>query len=219
MTSALASFGQSFNYDNVNRLHSVTDPFYTRSFSYDQYGNMSVSGATGLNPNAITPVNSNGNPVNPANNELVSASYDATGNQLSFAAGAYAMQYDAENHQTQLYDTVTRTEVQYVYDGAGQRVAKIAGDNTRTIYIYDALGRLATEYSPTASSSPACQTCYLTRDYLGSLKVVTDANQNVISLHDYTPFGEEIYSGSAGRSAKFGQWDGLSQRFIGQERD
>ncbi len=130
----------------MNRVSTITDSAYSLNFNYDPYGNMSVSQNTGVNLSPVTPVNTNGSPFNGVSNQLNSAGYDAAGNQISFASGAYTIQYDAENHQTQLYDTGTQTEVVYVYDGSGQRVAKITGDNSRTIYIYDALGQLALEY-------------------------------------------------------------------------
>ena len=49
--------------------------------------------------------------------------------------------------------------------------------------------------------------------------MVTDSNRRVISLHDYLPYGEEIYAGQAGRANPFGAPDGTRQRFTGQERD
>jgi len=40
--------------------------------------------------------------------------------------------------------------------------------------------------------APACVTCYLSYDHLGSVRLVTNQNANVISRHDYLPLGEEI---------------------------
>ncbi len=70
-----------------------------------------------------------------------------------------------------------------------------------------------------ASGSP-CATCYLSFDHLGSVRLVTDQNHNMVARHDYLPFGEE-YSGWADRpgSLQFGYTDGVSQRFTGQNRD
>lgn len=50
--------------------------------------------------------------------------------------------------------------------------------------------------------------CYLTYDHLGSVRMVTDKNANVISRHDYLPFGEEIPSGVGGtqRAVWRGRW-------------
>jgi uncharacterized protein RhaS with RHS repeats len=88
-----------------------------------------------------------------------------------------------------------------------------------TIYVYDALGQLAAEYN-TFATTPACQTCYLSTDHLGSIRLVTDQSGNVVVRHDYLPFGEEIPANTAGRN---GEWalsaDNVSERFTGQVRD
>lgn len=68
-----------------------------------------------------------------------------------------------------------------------------------TVYVYDALGRLAAEYNSTNPPAQPCTTCYLFYDHLGSLRLVTDASANVIARHDYLPFGDEIPGGVAGR--------------------
>jgi RHS repeat-associated protein len=51
--------------------------------------------------------------------------------------------------------------------------------------------------------------------------MVTDQNGNVVKRHDFTPFGEEVYAGTAGRTATWsvGLPDYLSQKFTGKERD
>ncbi len=84
--------------------------------------------------------------------------------------------------------------------------------------VYDAFGQLA-EYRTNSASAPPCRTCYLTSDHLGSVQVVTDGNGQVVSLHDYLPWGEEIPNGQAGRNGAFGAGDGVPPRFTGQERD
>jgi hypothetical protein len=56
--------------------------------------------------------------------------------------------------------------------------------------VYDAFENLAAEWGTVASA--ACTTCYLSYDHLGSVRLVTDQNANVVTRHDYLPFGEEI---------------------------
>lgn len=97
------------------------------------------------------------------------------------------------------------------------RVEK-SGINGTTVYVYDAFGHLAAEYAAPAHPAP-CTTCYLSYDHLGSVRLVTDQNHQVIARHDFLPFGEELTSGQAGRTSQFGATDGVSQRFTGQERD
>jgi RHS repeat-associated protein len=97
---------------------------------------------------------------------------------------------------------------------------QIAGAGTTTVYVYDAFGQLAAEYSNAGTTTPPCTTCYLSYDHLGSIRMVTDQNGNVISRHDYLPFGEEIPGGVAGRNSQFGPAnDNIAQKFTGQTRD
>jgi hypothetical protein len=69
---------------------------------------------------------------------------------------------------------------------------------------YDAFGKLAAMYNNFAAITPACTTCYLTTDYLGSVRMVTDPNANVVARHDYLPFGQEILAGQAAWNSQLG---------------
>ena len=223
------TFTQSYTYDNVNRLGSVVDnnancPIaatapatvpvcYSRSFGYDNFGNMYISGAAGIGAAGNAPQASS---LYNGNNQLKSGSYDAAGNQTVVNGNAVA--YDAENRQTSVaYAGSAET---YVYDGDGRRVEKVQpGGGRVTVFVYDAQGRMASEYSNLADAS-GCQTCYLSPDHLGTARLVTDENGNVIARHDYLPFGEEIAASQAGRGSQWGAGnDGIKQKFTGKERD
>jgi RHS repeat-associated protein len=104
----------------------------------------------------------------------------------------------------------------YVYDGDGKRVMK--WDSTGTIvYVYDALGQLAAEYTTTAPQNNGIS--YLTTDHLGSTRVVSGKDgQGVATVkarYDYLPFGEEMPTGLGGRNYLS---DNTKQKFIGHER-
>jgi RHS repeat-associated protein len=136
------------------------------------------------------------------------------------------------------------------YDGEGQRVRKQSsayiGSGVDVLFVYDMFGHLISEfngnqglcgeggcpppvqkeyiYGPSglaATIEPANGTTYLTPDHLGSPRVLTRASGNVISRHDYLPFGEEVYAGTGGRTTAQGYVasDGMRQKFTGQERD
>jgi RHS repeat-associated protein len=93
------------------------------------------------------------------------------------------------------------------------------GGGMTTVFVYDALGELAAEYSNAANTS-ACLTCYLSYDHLGTTRLVTNGSGQVVSRHDYLPFGEEIPSGVGGRDGTWGSGaDGVNQKFTGKERD
>jgi RHS repeat-associated protein len=229
----LPQFSESFTYDGENRLTSASDSGgWSRGFSYDQWGNMAVTANNGVpamnvnTPQSLSLFN--------ANNQRTDQTYFPNGNLKSIQPGI-TLAYDAENRQT------SAGGYSYSYDGAGHRVAKIGGGAT-TIYVYDAAGQLAEEYAPgsawkkdyvrlgsqliaeeyngTVSASMPCTTCYFTYDHLGTVRLITDQNANVISRHDYLPFGEEIPANTAGRGSQWGPGnDTVTQKFTGKERD
>jgi hypothetical protein len=83
--------------------------------------------------------------------------------------------------------------------------------------VYDALGRLSTEYE--AGVAGPLQPRYLTMDQLGSVRMATDGAGNVVRRADYLPFGEEMPAGLGGRTlVGYGQ-AGPRQRFTGQESE
>ncbi|HEX4808036.1 MAG TPA: RHS repeat-associated core domain-containing protein, partial [Bryobacteraceae bacterium] len=203
-----------YNYDGVNRLIAANDNNWSRSFGYDPYGNMWVTGATGITPSSLTPTGSNG--YN-ANNQLtVNAGYDASGNQTTF--GVNTMAYDAESRQIGVSNTNPGMQAAYFYDGDGKRVMRSI-NGASTTYVYDAAGELAAEYDSAPPAVPPCTTCYLSWDHLGSTRLVTDQSDNVVSRHDYLPFGEEIAAGVGGRTSVWGASDLVTQKFTSKERD
>ncbi len=209
----LQQFAESFGYDTVNRLNSATDGGgWSRSFGYDAYGNSWVITAAGGPWSGSTPVAST---VFTGANQISGTSYDASGDQLQ--VNGNTVSYDAENRMT----TVTESGASetLAYDGAGQRVEKMLPTVT-TVYVYDAFGQLAAEYSSAGGNTLACSTCYLSVDHLGSTRMVTDQNGNVVARHDYLPFGEELAGGTVGRSGQWGPGnDNINQKFTGQIRD
>ncbi len=231
---SMTDFGQSFTYDGVNRLSSVSDSGgYSRSFGYDQYGNSWVSALSGIGYGPATPA---WNIYSATTNQIPSSPYDAAGNMLALPP-SYTFTYDAENRQTSEVNSGTPNAT-YSYDGNGARVQRAVTGSANASYVYDAFGQLAAEYAPAATLSKEyirfggqvvaienatagapCQTCYLSYDHLGSVRLVTDQNANIIARHDYLPFGEEILGGEAGRSSQWGATDSVNQKFTGQERD
>ncbi len=213
------SFTDSYLYDGVNRLISVTDTMtgsgaqnYSRGFGYDAYGNMWVSTSSGITPQGNTPSSINSFTAN--TNQLSGTSYDQAGNQTQVNGNTQA--YDAENRQVSV--TFAGASEFYVYDGDGKRVEK-AGASGATVFVYDAMGRMAAEYSTAANGSP-CSTCYLSADHLGTTRLVVDGSGNVVGRHDYLPFGEEIAANTAGRNGQWGAGnDVVNQKFTGKERD
>jgi hypothetical protein len=47
---------QGYSYDGVNRLQTASDTGgWSRTFSYDQYGNQWISGSSGITPSPLSP--------------------------------------------------------------------------------------------------------------------------------------------------------------------
>ncbi len=102
-----------------------------------------------------------------------------------------------------------------------KRETTIGGTSETTVYVYDAFGRLAAEYSSVAPVVGSGGTFYRTEDHLGSTRLVTKQDQTVAECRDFFPFGERIGSGLNGRSLTCygGTGDVLAQQFTGKERD
>jgi RHS repeat-associated protein len=141
--------------------------------------------------------------------------------------------YDAENHIKSV-----GADAAYVYDGEGQRVRKLLGENLRMVY--GITGELLAEFDGAPVNKPLKKeyiygasgliatiaagegTRYLTADHLGSPRIITTASGGVVKRHDYEPFGEELFVGMGGRTTAQGyssETDTLRQKFTGKERD
>lgn len=212
---------EQFTYDGVNRLQTMRDngdqgaqSDNERDFAYDQFGNMWVTNNKGFNAPGAMPTANLYNGANRFNN----TNYDASGNPLSINGDAVA--YDAEGRMAQLTASASLggATMTYIYDGEGHRVEKMVNGAAQTVYAYDAQGQLVAEYAASATAAAQCQTCYLSTDHLGSIRMVTDQGGNVVARHDYLPFGDEII-GTAGRSSLWGASDNVDQKFTGKERD
>ncbi len=63
---------------------------------------------------------------------------------------------------------------------------------------------------------------WLVPDHLGTPRIIVDETGSLagVKLHDYLPFGEELFAGSGGRTSALGYTgDGVRQQFTGYERD
>ncbi|MEO7144550.1 MAG: RHS repeat-associated core domain-containing protein [Bryobacteraceae bacterium] len=133
--------------------------------------------------------------------------------------GAFQLTYDAEERLLTARASSTSTSISYAYDGTGQLVGKSIHGGSTTLYVHDAFGNLAAEYSSGTPASAPCTTCYLIQDHLGSTRMVTDGAGNVVGRHDYLPFGVEIPAGYTGRTSLWAAADTVDTRFTGQDRD
>ena len=141
-----------------------------------------------------------------ANDQLNTDAYDANGNTIGTDGKTYA--YDGDNRLT----SQNGVEVQIVYDGDGNRVAKTVGGVT-TQYLVDTLnptgyaqvleeienGSVVRRYSygsdlisQSLKVGPDWQTYFYGYDGHGSVRFLTDASGNVTDRYDYEGFGNLV---------------------------
>lgn len=238
-------FVQTYVYDDLNRLKSAEEKAGAAStwkqvYSYDRFGNRNFAVGTTSPDYAGAPLDqATGLPRDPVQNPVIDTAdnrikstaegqgdyrYDEAGNLLC-EPGRVCVQgqaglapyygYDAANQMRSVGGGYEAGGISYAYDGDGRRVKKSAFNGETTVFIYNASGKLVAEYS---NQSENRGTRYLTHDYLGSTRVVTDEGGLVKSRHDYLPFGEEMSAGKT-QVPGYEQPDSTRQRFVGYQRD
>jgi RHS repeat-associated protein len=222
---------QNYKYDSLDRITEAKETAnsqttWQQNFGYDRYGNRTsfnqVVNGNQMAVNNITLPN-----VDASTNRISSSGYvyDANGNLINDPQNRQ-FTFNGDNKQTVVRDLNIPTTPQnpdanvigkYFYDGSGKRIKKVTNIET-TIFVYSG-SKLIAEYSTQQSSTPT--TSYTATDMLGSPRVITDANGQVISRRDFMAFGEEIAVGVGGRTTgnKYGQSDSVRQRFTGYQKD
>jgi hypothetical protein len=146
--------------------------------------------------------------IDATTNRLVNAAYDSRGNVTSFG---YSVVYDGENRLASM------AGVKYQYDGKGHRVRSVVSGSAvqTTKFVYDAFGKLASEYGSSAQAAET-GTWYFSHDHLGSTRLAMKAGGSEIWRFDYLPFGELI-----GASARPADCTATPPKhlFTGKERD
>jgi YD repeat-containing protein len=161
---------------------------WCRKYGYDHFGNRWIASSLDTLHMATPTAQS---AVDLDTNRLTSATYDAAGNltaQPYVTTGGGSIAYDANNKAISF--TAAGVSVGTKYDSGGRRVRKIHNGET-TVWVYDAFGRLAAEYTTEAQTTPV-GTYYRTADHLGSTRLVTDDLGRVRQRRDFFPFGEQI---------------------------
>lgn len=228
-TIPTTSFTQTFKYDAINRLKEAKEKTgvqtnWQQTFGYDIFGNrtsfsQTVNGVQLPMNNLTLPT------IDPTKNQFTTGQgyvYDYNGNLIQDAEGRH-FTFDGNDKQIEVKDAGNQTVGEYYYDASGARVKKVVpSTGETTVFVYDAGGALAAEYS-TIVETQNPTTNYLTTDHLGSPRVITDQNQNVVSRRDFMPFGEEIGVGVGGRTTALkysaSGSDKIRKRYTGYEKD
>jgi RHS repeat-associated protein len=216
---------QTYTYDSLNRLQSAAETIssqtWKQTFLYDRYANRRFD-TTGSNTTTLGGCAQMAcNPtIDKATNRFASGqyyTYDANGN-IAEDPAASEFTYDGENRQTMVKDDEDTIMGEYSYDGEGNRIIKKTSTET-TIFVYDANGRLAAEYSTLLAVTP--QVSYLTSDHLGSARVITNENGAVVNRKDFAAFGDETITSQ--RTSALGYTSAsarnVRQDYTGYEKD
>ena len=225
---------QSYTYDSLDRLKSAAETIsgqtWKQTFNYDRFGNKTfdVANTTIISSESVVPKianpeilpNSNKYKQDQDNDSQPDYLYDASGN-ITKNARQQDFTYDAENRQITAVGANLNTA--YFYDGNGKRVKSYNHVNDQTtIFVYDADGDLAAEYSVNVPAPTAPTISYLTEDALGSVRVTTNSDGDVKARRDFLPFGEELYAGLAGRNINqkySSNTDDTRKKFATYQRD
>lgn len=228
------TFTQTFGYDKLNRLScvkegSLSTPTWKQEFEYDPYGNRWIPPGGNTLPYTDSITATVAADFDTSTNRLITqpigglANYDGTGNLKRLAGGPGAsgpgthdLSYDGENR---IYESNRFGEItSYVYDGFGRRVKR--SGTVPAYFAYDVSGNLLMEESADVESTGVS---YVTQDHLGSTRVVTDKDGNVVRRYDYAPFGEDLkLAGGRTVAQKYSGSDAEMKdkiRFTGKERD
>lgn len=150
----------AYSYDALNRLTevkgrqrstngSIIQDLYRQTFSYDRWGNRTISSVSGASVNGRNYSNQTVNGV--ATNRFTQLTYDRAGNVLSDSFGGNNFSYDAESRLVAAGVTLTSAGGLYVYDGDGRRTRfrpNLFSARPRWKYfIYGFDGELVAEYN------------------------------------------------------------------------
>ena len=241
---------QEYSYDRLNRVVGGAEESGTASFTVpssscggfggtwcqlfayddgagnDNTGNRRLvdQAGVGLAPWAVSNFNTTNNQISDSG-----WGYDPARN-ITTAPGNQTIAYDAEAHQVVFCaagpspcpNAAGAGRTLYGYDGLGQRVLRTNPDTTQTVFVYDANGHMAAEYTTQTPSPPICATCFVSVDYLGSTRLLTDSSGLVQERHDYLPFGGEIPAPSGSPRLTVGNYvatASVRELFTGKERD
>ena len=212
VASPAGAFAQSFTYDALGRLKTAQETSggnqtWTQTFTYDRYGNR-----TGLNQTVNGQMTNNTPTIDANTNRFALGqgyTYDLAGNVIVDAQGRQ-FTFNGDNKQTEVRDASNNVIGTYFYDGDGKRIKKVTNQESTT-FVYSG-GKLVAEYSNSTSTTSNPTTQYLGTDMLGSPRVISDQNGNVVSRRDFLPFGEELTRANYGT-------DTIRQKFTGYQRD
>jgi RHS repeat-associated protein len=177
-------------------LTSASCTSWSHTYSYDKAGNRTSKDSVTYTVNTVNEVT--------ALSDGTSFTYDNNGNRTQKTKGTdtWVYTYDYANRLTEVEEN-SATIGEYVYDGNGKRI-QVTENGETTTYIYFSLEVLYEEnmtgiatyiYGPNGilgkrtTINEESNTFYYHTDHLGSTRLVTDSDKNIVSAVTYHPFG------------------------------
>jgi RHS repeat-associated protein len=195
---------ETFSYDWLDRLISAQGEYGSLSYTYDPVGNRLSRNDTTYAYNVM--------------NELTSTSdgtvftYDEKGNVIS-KANTDTWSYTYQGNTLTEVEKNQQTLTEYTYDGDGKRITKTEWiedlqEYHTKIYVYSGLQVVYEKNATTGQEAsyvygPAGKiaknvniaTDFYHTDHLGSTRLITDENGDVLTTVEYNPFGEDTTTG------------------------
>ena len=223
------TFTRQFTYDNLNRVTGQADVLdqdttHTRTFDYDQAGNIvSVTDEEGKTTrfeydalNRVLKV------VDPAGGEVV-YTYDNRDNILEIKDpnnGITYFEYDKNSRLTRMTRPLFQ-ETTYEYDESGNRTATVDAKGQRLEYVYDELDQLTqVNHFATGDHSTPVKTISFTYDTLGHLTSYVDGTTSAVYTYDdlHRKTTETVDYGAFTLSYAYTYYDnGLKKSFTGPD--
>ena len=199
------SVNEQYSYDSLQRLTGASVSPTNFSYGYDNVGNRVYQ-----NPNSTAGIQY---VYNRTNNELMWANnfptgwtthyhYDLNGNLVSkiFDSNSWSYNWDVPGH---LLSTSLNGVIQsyYAYDGMGRRVESMEGSTI--FYAYLGTDTLQERYANGTINDyvyaaglrigrvRGAATLYYHNDALGSTRLMSDSNKNLVFSDNYQPFGQD----------------------------
>ncbi len=217
----------NYLYDGVQRLKQSSTKGTSETYTYDGFGNMQTR------TNTIIP------PVQPSTNRYQGYLYNEVGAVSS--DGLYGFSYDALGQPlSKIYNNDNSTLEYYIYTPGDERIGVQRG-GWWTWSVRDEGGKVLRQYKSSATN-PSAPALWLEDfvwrdglllgsqrpvemggrrhfhlDHLGSPRLITADNGQMVSYHDYYPFGDEYSPVSQEVSHGFDREDPM--KFTGHERD
>jgi RHS repeat-associated protein len=213
----------NYTYDDLYRLtgESIVDATNgnrTSAYVYDKVGNRQTKTVNGTTTTYT--YDANDRLLNEKVNSVVTASYsyDDNGSTLSKTENGVTTTYVWNDEKRLIQATVGTTQVDYRYNDAGIRVSsKQGGVETRYLLDEGMTANVWEEYGPGGSvqasyvygndlvtQTQAGQTSYYLVDGLGSTRLLTDVQGQVLNSYGYEAFGETVsQSGTTGNKYQY----------------